>query len=53
MKNETFFLLDLDETPIWDNEIGLFLAYWLQQRANHDDIFGRFARFRRDSIFHC
>jgi len=27
---------------MWNNEIGLLLSYWLQQRSNHDDIFGSF-----------
>lgn len=26
---------------MWSNEIALLLSYWLQQRSNHDDIFGR------------
>ncbi|UJR27243.1 hypothetical protein I4U23_008538 [Adineta vaga] len=33
---------DLDEKPVWNNEIALLLSYWLQQRTNHDDIFGSF-----------
>ena len=35
------YYLDLNEKPVWNNEIALLLSYWLQQRANHDDIFGR------------
>jgi len=33
---------DLNEIPNWNNDIGILLSYWLQQRANHDDIFGRY-----------
>ncbi|UJR21959.1 hypothetical protein I4U23_025027 [Adineta vaga] len=33
---------DLNEIPAWNNDIGILLSYWLQQRANHDDIFGSF-----------
>ena len=35
------YSVDLNEKPVWNDEIGLLLSYWLQQRANHDDIFGR------------
>ena len=38
--NDQYFV-DLNEKPVWNDEIGLLLSYWLQQRANHDDIFGR------------
>ncbi|CAF3668055.1 unnamed protein product, partial [Adineta steineri] len=33
---------DLNEIPVWNNDIRILLSYWLQQRANHDDIFGSF-----------
>ncbi|CAF3767394.1 unnamed protein product [Rotaria sp. Silwood1] len=33
---------DLNEIPIWNNDFAILLSYWLQQRANHDDIFGSF-----------
>lgn len=36
------FYLDLNEIPIWNHDIGILLSYLLQQRANHDDIFGRY-----------
>jgi hypothetical protein len=40
--NKMFTLFaDLNEKPVWNNEIALLLSYWLQQRSNHDDIFGR------------
>ncbi|CAF3327196.1 unnamed protein product [Rotaria socialis] len=43
---------DLNENPVWNNEIALLLSYWLQQRANHDDIFGSFrsANAHTDSL---
>ncbi|CAF3023383.1 unnamed protein product [Rotaria sp. Silwood2] len=43
---------DLNEKPVWNNEIALLLSYWLQQRANHDDIFGSFrsANAHTDSL---
>ncbi|CAF0938718.1 unnamed protein product [Adineta ricciae] len=33
---------NLNEIPISNNDIRILLSYWLQQRANHDDIFGSF-----------
>ncbi len=49
--DEIFEFLDLNEIPKWNNDIGILLSYWLQQRANHDDIFGRYKRrFGRDFI---
>ena len=39
---ECSYYSDLDDMPKWKNEIGILLSYWLQQRANHDDIFGRY-----------
>ncbi|CAF1135868.1 unnamed protein product [Adineta steineri] len=43
---------DLNEKPVWNNDIALLLSYWLQQRANHDDIFGSFrsANAHTDSL---
>ncbi|CAF4611597.1 unnamed protein product [Rotaria sp. Silwood1] len=43
---------DLNEKPVWNNEMALLLSYWLQQRANHDDIFGSFrsANAHTDSL---
>lgn len=38
----TIFLLDLDEIPIWNNDIAILLSFWLQQRANNDDVFRRY-----------
>ncbi|CAF1342793.1 unnamed protein product [Adineta steineri] len=43
---------DLNEIPVWNNDIRILLSYWLQQRANHDDIFGSFrsANAHMDSL---
>ncbi|CAF0756223.1 unnamed protein product [Adineta ricciae] len=43
---------DLDQKPVWNNELALLLSYWLQQRTNHDDIFGSFhsANAHTDSL---
>ncbi|CAF0946151.1 unnamed protein product [Rotaria sordida] len=44
---------DLNEIPIWNNDIAILLSYWLQQRASsHDDIFGSFrcANANTDSL---
>ena len=42
-KCRMIIVLDLDETPIWNNDIAILLSFWLQQRANHDDVFRRYA----------
>jgi hypothetical protein len=45
VKKNLYFNVDLNEKPVWNNEIELFLFYWLQQKANHNDIFGRYDAF--------
>ena len=41
----TVVFLDLDEIPIWNNDIALLLSFWLQQRANNDDVFRRYDHY--------
>ena len=39
---EYMYYLDLNEIPMSKNDVGVLFSYWIQQRANHDDIFGRY-----------
>lgn len=44
---------DLDETPTWNNDLAILLSFWLQQRANNDDIFRRYANYQQSHLsFH-